>query len=635
MEKFRISLKAKLAALALFLGALALLGWFYGGSFQSERGTAAGLDPKRPAELARHVAATKSVVVSSYPRQGIEAHDVEVVFADGSVRKYAGITDHTFRVLQERYLTQLPADTVAYEIRGEERNWPAFANLGIALLFLAGLGFLLKSNLGLGGGSRFEAVAPDKLRDSFDSLVGMEDIKDEIRQILDIVRAPEVYRSHGIARPMNMLFTGPAGTGKTRMAAVIARELHVPLLHIDASNLENGFLAGGSNTLKALQRRARKLGRCVVFIDEGQTLLAKRGQNDRSLGKHADDTANTLLSILDGVDRHQDGQALWIVATNFDDLTMAMDGAMSRRFGFKVNFRLPNLAERLRLLEVFFGRRAEHLAPELDLRPIAEVTAGLSPALLETISDKASMLAIQDNSMIATTTAMRAFERTTIGLTNRAMTADQEQARRIVAIHELGHFFAQFGRWHATGASLADIRGRLPVIKISTESLAKGESGALGFVLQKQEESPLKSRDDLEWDVVKLYGGAASEEIFFGKGRLTTGAFQDFQQSTRILKAMVADLSMYSETKVSYAVLLEGRASEALVGQVERVADTLYRRALAIVGAYRPLIEALTPVLLQRYTLTLDEALAAIAEHAALLPAAEAALPAAPVPVPA
>jgi cell division protease FtsH len=177
---------------------------------------------------------------------------------------------------------------------------------------------------------------------SIEDLVGMDDIKAEVAQIKDQYERRAEYAEYGINKPFNVMFSGPAGTGKTKLASYLAKELNLPILFHSAANLETGYVAGGSNTLSRIAGMAKRRKRCIVFLDEAQDLFMKRGGHR----KFDDDTQNMLLAILDGVRTKNDAEIIWIVASNFNSEPMQMDEAMLRRFQMKVDFRLPNQQER-------------------------------------------------------------------------------------------------------------------------------------------------------------------------------------------------------------------------------------------------------------------------------------------------
>jgi cell division protease FtsH len=450
-------------------------------------------------------------------------------------------------------------------------------------------------------------VKPDSLRGSMDDLIGMEDIKQEVAHLEEMIVNRDLYRSHNIDKPFNVMLTGPAGTGKTKLAGYLAKKLDIPLIQASGSGLESGFVGGGSKALNAIYKKACKQGKCIIFLDEAQSLFMPRGRGEK---KWEDDTANTLLGLLDGIKSDEGAGVIWVVASNFDDATTEMDEAMLRRFSVKINFRLPNKAERRELLQVFLSKKDEGCVDwtNLNLDYVAEITANLSPALLETVVDRASMIAIQESLVINTDVLFRAFERASIGLTDRATTAEKNKERERVALHELGHFFMQIDPFLRQGMRWKEVKSKASLLKISTESVSK--IGALGYVLSAASDISLRTLEEMEQDVIQLYGGVAAEELFYGARGISTGSQNDIQKVTAMLDLMVNRLSMYSRSKLDYTQLKrEGSAEEALK-QVEAKADELYTRTLEAIKDYQPLIEALKDTLLERYVLSKDEVFA-------------------------
>jgi cell division protease FtsH len=485
----------------------------------------------------------------------------------------------------------------------------AAARIGVFLrqhglnLLLIGLAlFMLKAGLP-GAGVSAQVLAPDQLHGSMDDLIGMEDIKQEVLHLEDMIRNRTLYRQHDIDKPFNVMLTGPAGTGKTKLAGYLAKQLNVPLIQASASALESGYIGGGSKALHALHRKACARGSCIIFLDEAQGLFMPRGRGEK---KWEDDTANTLLGLLDGVRSDQGAGVIWVVASNFDDASSQMDEAMLRRFSVKINFRLPNKGERRELLRSFLARKAEGCVDwdHLDLDQVAEITANLSPALLQTVVERASMIAIQEHAIINTELMFRAFERATIGLTDRATTAEKQRQRERVALHELGHFFMQIDPWLREGMTLEQVKERSPLLKISTESVSK--LGALGYVLSAADDVALKTLEEMERDVIQLYGGVAAEELFYGARGISVGSQNDIQKATSMLDMMVNKLSMYSRSKLDYSQFKNDSSAERTLDQVEAKADELYSYTLGAIGDYKDLIASLKDVLLERYVLSKD-----------------------------
>jgi len=466
-----------------------------------------------------------------------------------------------------------------------------------------------------GMGMNASVLMPDKLKGSMDDLIGMEDIKQEVLHLEDMIRNRSEYQSHNIDKPFNVMLTGPAGTGKTKLVGYLAKRLNIPLIQASGSALESGYVGGGSKALNALYRKACARGSCIIFLDEAQTLFTPRGRGEK---KWEDDTANTLLGLLDGVKSDKGQGVIWVVASNFDDASSEMDEAMLRRFSVKINFRLPNKQERSALLKSFLARKKEGLVDwnNLDLDQVAEMTANLSPALLENVVERASMISIQEKMIIDTDLMFRAFERATIGLTDRATTAEKHKQRERVALHELGHFFMQIDPYLRQGLTLAEVKDKSHLLKISTESVSK--IGALGYVLQSGDDVSLRTLEELERDVIGLYGGVAAEELFYGARGISVGSQNDIEKATKMLNLMVNRLSMYSRSKLDYSQLQTENGEHSL-RQVEEKSDELYSYTLGAIRDYKAVIESLKDTLLDQYVLSKDAVFALLEERSDIL----------------
>jgi len=457
-----------------------------------------------------------------------------------------------------------------------------------------------------------QMITPDKLKGSMDDLIGMEDIKQEVLHLEDMIRNREEYQSHNIDKPFNVMLTGPAGTGKTKLVGYLAKRLNMPLIQASGSALESGYVGGGSKALNALYRKACAKGKCIIFLDEGQSLFMPRGRSEK---KWEDDTANTLLGLLDGVKSDKGQGVIWVIASNFDDASTEMDEAMLRRFSVKINFRLPNKGERRELLKSFLAKKKDGLVDykDLDLDQVAEITQNLSPALLETVVERASMLSIQEKAIINTDLLFRAYERATIGLTDRATTAEKHKQRERIAVHELGHFFMQIDPYLRAGLSLAEVKEKSHLLKISTEAVSK--IGALGYVLQSGDDMSLRTLEELERDVIGLYGGVAAEELFYGARGISVGSQNDIEKITKMLNLMVGRLSMYSRAKIDYSQLQNDASGEHTLRQVEEKSDELYSYTLDAIRDYRDVIVAIKDTLLDQYVLSKDAVFALLDEH--------------------
>lgn len=484
-------------------------------------------------------------------------------------------------------------------------------NIALILLIVYAIKFGIP-----GMGASAQMITPDKLKGSMDDLIGMDDIKQEVLHLEDMIRNRDLYQQHNIDKPFNVMLTGPAGTGKTKLVGYLAKRLDIPLIQASGSALESGYVGGGSKALNALYRKACAKGRCIIFLDEAQSLFMPRGRSEK---KWEDDTANTLLGLLDGVKSDKGQGVIWVVASNFDDASTDMDEAMLRRFTVKINFRLPNKAERRELLRSFLSRKKEGLVDwnDLDLDQVAEITTNLSPALLESVVERASMISIQEKVIINTDLLFRAYERATIGLTDRATTAEKHKQRERIAVHELGHFFMQIDPFLRQGLTLAEVKEKSHLLKISTEAVSK--IGALGYVLQSNDDMSLRTLEELERDVIGLYGGVAAEELFYGARGISVGSQNDIEKVTKMLNLMVNRLSMYSRSKLDYTQLQHDGNAERTLAQVEAKSDELYNYTLGAIRDYKAMIESLKDTLMEQYVLSKDAVFALLEERRELL----------------
>ncbi|NML48147.1 AAA family ATPase [Ramlibacter sp. G-1-2-2] len=490
--------------------------------------------------------------------------------------------------------------------QSEKDGWKAgVSGVLSAALTLGLLGFLAFHLKGQFKSLRF--IEPNQVHGSIDDLVGMDDIKSEVRQIKDQYERRAEYAEYGINKPFNVMFSGPAGTGKTKLASYLAKELNLPILFHSAANLETGFVAGGSNTLARIASMAKRRKRCIVFLDEAQDLFMKRGGHR----KFDDDTQNMLLAILDGVRTKSDAEIIWIVASNFNSESMPMDEAMLRRFQMKVDFRLPNKEERRAIIDHYLDQRADKVADGIDLRPIVEVTEGRSPADLETIVNQAGITAVQGGELIAGDTLMHAAERVLVGNVNANTTKERERDRRIIAIHEWGHFLVDFDlERKRAGGDWEKILSEMKTIKISLK--ANPRNNALGFVFHKQGSNLLKTKSDIEHDVRVLLGGMANEELFFGEEGTTNGAHNDITRVTKLLHHAVAEMGMYRKTRLNFGALSDSgnrSVDEETRTIMELQSERLYGETKTLLARQKPLTEHLAGKLMDAGEMSLKGAL--------------------------
>jgi len=527
-----------------------------------------------------------------------------------------------------------------------ESNYPFmfFISNNISSLIIIMLILFLMGKQGLlFNKDKFEIFYNDHLSESerknaMNSLVGMEDIKKELLIIQHMISNKEIFKERGINNAFNYLFSGHSGTGKTKIALALSKTLGIPFI-TGTGNIETGIVGGGANVIKNLFKVARNLAKnhdskmVLVFLDEAQTLLVERGQQKE---KWADDSANELLAQLDGIHSDKDIDVIFIAASNFDDKNHKFDKAMMRRFQKKIFFRLPNLEERIELYKFYISKINSVFVGEINFPYIAEISSKSSPAQIETIVKEATLLSIEENSVIDTKLLELSFERIYVGKTDRKTTDKQEKTRKIVSLHELGHFICHFqislnsylrennlvfnkaensynlGYFYQLNQeqqkeAIEFIKKDINVLKISIESVS--QINALGYVLNKSDNESLKTRNQLEEDIISLYGGLASEKFFSKrKGDFSTGSSNDIEKVSFILDKMINKYSMYSKYKLnlSQANIDMKRTNTKIMCELS---EKLYNISFENISIYKDIILYLNELLLSKYVIKIEDVL--------------------------
>lgn len=461
-------------------------------------------------------------------------------------------------------------------------------------------------------------VEPKDIKDDLDDLVGLQDIKAELLQIEDMIRNQELYAQYNVTKKFNIMMTGPAGVGKTKIARCLAKRLDIPLIYQSAASLQSGYVGGGPKALKNLVKKASTSKRAIIFLDEAESLLMSRTHS--GVKDWERDTINALLALLDGVNTTK-SEIIWIVASNMDEHKIQMDDAMLRRFHLKINFRLPNFEERREILSRLISKLdSNKVSTDLDLNKIASVSSSMSPAILETLVGRASLIALQERTAVSQDILMQAFERVAVGLTDRETTANMLEKRVLIARHESGHFIMQLHEaLLKSKGDLKHLHEHIDVIKISTESVSK--MGALGFVLSKEKELKLESLYDYELQIMQLYGGMVNEELYYNAVGVTAGAHNDIEKVTRLLKVMIGEVGFYQDFKLNYSVLMKDKEmSPVQLDLIEQHSKRLYASTKMLLANFMELTNNLSDKLIENYVLEIDEALVIVRNYFDLHP---------------
>ncbi|RHF61129.1 ATP-dependent zinc metalloprotease FtsH [[Ruminococcus] lactaris] len=453
------------------------------------------------------------------------------------------------------------------------------------------------------GKSRARMSTQNEIKVTFADVAGLKEEKEELEEIVDFLKAPRKYTQLGARIPKGVLLEGPPGTGKTLLAKAIAGEAGVPFFSISGSDFVEMFVGVGASRVRDLFQDAKKNAPCIVFIDEIDAVARRRGSGLGGGHDEREQTLNQLLVEMDGFGVNEG--IIVMAATNRKDI---LDPAILRpgRFDRDVIVGRPDVGGREEILKVH--ARNKPLGDDVDLKQIAQTTAGFSGADLENLLNEAAILAAKENRVFIQQSDIRhAFVKVGIGPEKKSRIVSEKE-RRITAYHEAGHAIL----FHV----LPDVG---PVYSVSI--IPTG--GAGGYTM------PLPEKDDmfntkghmLQEITVSLGGRVAEEEIF---DDITTGASQDIKQATAIAKSMITKFGMserlglinydndsdevfigrdFGHTSRGYGEKVAGTIDE----EVKRIIDECYAQARSIIQEYHPVLEKCAELLLEKEKITKSE----------------------------
>ena len=396
----------------------------------------------------------------------------------------------------------------------------------------------------LGAGKADKLINSEKPDTKFSDVQGVEEAKDEVKEIVDFLKFPERYMELGAKIPKGLLLVGPPGTGKTLLAKAVAGEASVPFFSVSGSGFIEMFVGVGASRVRDLFAQAKKEAPSIIFIDEIDAIGKSRASGGQMGGNdEREQTLNQLLAEMDGFGT--DTPVIVLAATNRPEI---LDAALLRagRFDRQVLVDKPDFDGRLAILKVH--SKGVKLSSKVDLTIVAKQTAGLAGADLANIINEAALLAGRFNKKeIEQSDLLEAIERSFVGLEKKNRKISEIE-KRIVAYHESGH------------ALMSELtKGATRVTKVSI--IPRG-LGALGYTLHLPEDEDrfLKQKHELMAEVDVLLGGRAAEEIFIKE--ISTGAGNDLDRATAILKDMI---SVYGMTDVAGLMVLS-RSQNSFLG---------------------------------------------------------------------
>ncbi len=429
---------------------------------------------------------------------------------------------------------QIPTTVEVKDLTSEQFWADMFPTIILVLLFLW-IGLFLISRMGwmannamTFGKSRAKLYDTSKDKIMFKDVAWAEEEKEELQEVVDFLKNPKKYRDIGAKIPKGTLLVWPPGTGKTMLARAVAWESNVPFLSISGSEFVEMFVWVGASRVRDLFTNAKKIAPAIIFIDEIDAIGKKRGPGTGGWHDEREQTLNQILTEMDGFDN--DTNVIVIGATNRSDV---LDRALLRpgRFDRKITVNLPNQTDREKILEVH--AQTKKIDSSVDFKWLASSTVGFSWADLWNILNEAAIITARYwEKEITEMRLQQAFERIVMGLQKKSLVMNNEE-RKITAYHEVGHAILWRLLTHSD-----------PVHKISITP----RGGALGVTwFMPERDAILTSKAKFLDELCVLYGWRASEEIFFGKEFITTGASNDIERATAIARNMVMRYGMYDE----------------------------------------------------------------------------------------
>lgn len=450
------------------------------------------------------------------------------------------------------------------------------------------------------GKSRARLLGEDQVKVTFADVAGVEEAKEEVRELVDFLKDPEKFQRLGGRIPRGVLMVGQPGTGKTLLAKAIAGEAKAPFFTISGSDFVEMFVGVGASRVRDMFEQAKKHAPCIIFIDEIDAVGRHRGAGLGGGHDEREQTLNQLLVEMDGFEGNEG--VIVIAATNRPDV---LDKALLRpgRFDRQVVVGLPDVRGREQILKVHL--RKIPTTEDVDPKVIARGTPGFSGADLANLVNEAALLAARHNKRVVDMLEMEhAKDKIIMGVERHSMVMSPEE-RKLTAYHEAGHAIV--------GLSVED---HDPVYKVSI--IPRGQALGVTMFLPEQDRYGYSKRR-LQSQITSLFGGRIAEELIFGAESVTTGASNDIKRATEIARNMVTKWGLSdrlgpltygedeSEVFLGHSVSTRKEISSATAKiideEVRKIIDCNYERARAILIEKETILHKMAEALLKYETI--------------------------------
>ena len=454
-----------------------------------------------------------------------------------------------------------------------------------------------KGGSGGGGGnifslskSRAKMFMPSTIKETFDSVAGVVEAKEELKDVVDFLKNPEKYKRIGARITRGALLVGEPGNGKTMLARAVAGEAQCPFFSISGSDFIEVFVGVGAARVRDLFAQARKHAPSIVFIDEIDAVGRHRGSGLGGGNDEREQTLNQLLAEMDGFEISKES-VIVLAATNRPDV---LDKALMRpgRFDRRVEVPYPDLKCREAILKVH--AKKVNMESDVDLSKIARGTPGFSGADLANLVNESAIIASKkDQRKIGWGDFEEARDKVTLGKELKTVMLTEED-KKITAYHEAGHALI-----HLVLPEVLD-----PLHKVTI--IPRGRSLGVTHSLPEKEKYN-KTKNEIIAQIVSVLGGRASEELVFEN--VTTGAYSDFKMATQMAKEMVCYYGMSSSLgkavylPTEYGNSYSPQTAEKIDNEIRKILDECYDQATKILKENREKLDALAKELLEKETL--------------------------------
>ena len=531
-----------------------------------------------------------------------------VNIAGRDVRKF---TTHLPAANSEKEIEALVAQKVSIKAQDPRPSITGWIISFLPWLLLIGFYLFLFRQMQAGGAKAFsfgkskaKLLTGDTPKTTFADVAGADEAKQELQEIIEFLRDPQKFTKLGGKLPKGALLVGPPGTGKTLLAKAVAGEAARPFFSMSGSDFVEMFVGVGASRVRDLFEQGKAHAPCIIFVDEIDAVGRHRGAGLGGGHDEREQTLNQLLVEMDGFESN-DGVIL-IAATNRPDV---LDPALLRpgRFDRQIVVDSPDLRGREGILRVHM--RNKPLSDDVDITTLARGTPGMAGADLANLVNEAALLAVRrGHDRIFMVDFEDAKDKVMLGAERKSLVMKEDE-RRLTAYHEGGH-------------AICGIKtpGNDPLHKVTI--VPRGRALGIAFVLPEDDRVSI-TRQQLEGNLVRMYGGRAAEELVFGKDRVTTGAASDIQQATGLARRYVTqwglseaigpilvgdnEQELFLGREIQHRREVSEQTAQLVDGEVKRIIQKAYDAAKKVLSENMELLHAVAQALLDRETLTRDD----------------------------